>query len=439
MEEARGPQASGALEVGIGTEEMLESERRARAAAERNADRLARLARVATGLSSAATERAVAEVIVAEAMAAMGADSGGIWMIDPSGTRLELLLISPTPPADMKQRISSYGIETENPLCHAVRTQEGVWVESWQEFARRFPASEARVAQVPPPRPTAFGCLPLRYHDKILGGLAFSFFRPHRFDEEDRAFISLLAHHCAQGMERARLYEQALEAVRVREDFLSVAGHELRTPLSALVLQTELMLAAAGDAALARARSEPILRTVRRLSKLADELLEVSRLRAGRLQIDPERVELTSLVRDVATCTAQSATPPPSELRIEAPQRIEGHWDPLRLEQIVTNLVANACKYGRGKPVDVRVAVSEGAAHLSVRDQGIGISPADQARIFERFSRAVAPGSFSGLGLGLWIVREIVRAHGGQISVRSERGQGAEFIVVLPLEPPSDP
>jgi signal transduction histidine kinase len=425
-------------EAASSEERALEAERRARAAAERHADRMQRLARVASALSRAVTAKDVAEVIVQEAKEAIGADSGGVWLVeDADPDTLRLLALVPTLPAGLRERFLSFPIDTENPLCLAVRLGEPVWLESWADFAQRFPESEARMRAAPDPKPHAFGCLPLRFEHQTLGGISFSFFRPHQFDADDRAFISLLAEQCTQGMERARLYERALEAIRARDDFLSVAGHELRTPLGALVLQTEFMLGAADPFTAVRERSAPVLRSVRRLAKLADELLDVARIRGGRLRLELEPVELGSLVREVAPRTAEGLGRPLSDLQIIAPVPVEGQWDPLRLEQVVSNLVSNACKYGAGKPIQVSVGRGPAGAELVVRDHGIGMSSADQSRIFERFERAVNAHEHAGLGLGLWITRQVVHAHGGQIAVRSELGQGSEFSVQLPLVPPA--
>jgi signal transduction histidine kinase len=183
----------------------------------------------------------------------------------------------------------------------------------------------------------------------------------------------------------------------------------------------------------------PVLRSVRRLAKLADELLDVARIRGGRLRLELERVELGNLVREVAPRTAEGLGRPPSDLQIIAPTPVEGRWDPMRLEQVVTNLVSNACKYGEGKPIELTVGRGPAGAELVVRDHGIGMSSADQARIFERFERAVDSHEYAGLGLGLWITRQVVQAHGGHISVRSQLGEGSEFSVQLPLVPPAPP
>ena len=418
--------------------ELRASQQRLLKAAEQSADRMRRLGRVAGALSSVPTARDVCTLVIDETHEALGADWTGVWLLDEAGGALDVIAARGGP-AELRQSCASYPIAAENPLCLAVRTNQSMWLETWQDFAQRFPASEARVRDSPP---VSFGCLPLHVDDRMIGGLVLTFFKQRSFSADERAFMNLFAQHCAQGIERARLYDRALDAIRVRDDFLSVAGHELRTPLSTLLLQTQSMVDASDDptagdttAGTLRERLAPVYRSLRRLIRLADDVLDVSRIRAGRLRIEPEPLDLVSLVRDVATRTVEGARRSRNELRLEGDDAIEGRWDPVRLEQIVVNLVSNACKYGVDRPIDVRVARCPGGATIVVRDHGIGIAAADQARIFERFER-VETRAFAGLGLGLWIVRELVQLHGGRISVRSDLGEGAEFSVILPLNVP---
>jgi signal transduction histidine kinase len=409
---------------------LRESERDLLRAAAESADRMRRLGRVAGALSSAPTARDVCTLVVTEAHEALGADWSGVWLLSSRGTQLEIIA-SRGGDGEVPKDRKMYPIGAENPLCLAVRTNESIWLETWQDFAQRFPASEARARHSPP---VSFGCLPLRIDDEMIGGLVVTFFKQRVFPADERTFLNLFAQHCAQGIARARLYDQAMAAIRVRDDFLSVAGHELRTPLSTLLLQTQGLVDSPDELpARVRQRLAPVHRSLHRLIRLADDVLDVSRMRAGRLSLEPEPLELVSFVRDVATRTVEGWHRAKYELHFEARATIEGRWDPVRLEQIVVNLITNACKYGLGNPIHTGVHRTANGVEIVVRDGGIGVAEADQARIFERFERSVEDRNFSGLGLGLWIARELTALHGGTISVKSEAGHGAEFTVRLPL------
>jgi signal transduction histidine kinase len=408
----------------------------ARAAAKRTSAWIERLERVSSRLSSAPTVSAVAEVVVSEGIAAFGPDNGGLWLLDPTRTRLDLYRSRGLAP-ELQERFSSYPLISDNPLCHAVRTGEAVWIEHWEEFAARFPSSEAGMREVPRPADMAFACLPLQVEGQTIGGLSFTFYKTRSFPADERSFVSLLARECARGIERARLYDQALQAVRVRDDFLAVAGHELRTPLAALVLQAETVLWMADNTppAEVKERAAAVLKSVGRLVRLVDELLDTSRITTGRLMLRLENVELVALVKEVVARTSSAGRRATAGVHVQSEGPVEGRWDRARLEQVVTNLLTNALKYGRSGPVDVRIGRSPDGATLSVRDYGIGIEPADQRRIFERFERGASVQQYGGLGLGLWITREIVEAHRGRITVSSTPGEGATFTVTLPYAP----
>jgi PAS domain S-box-containing protein len=234
--------------------------------------------------------------------------------------------------------------------------------------------------------------------------------------------------------ERNRLYEEARDAVKARDAFLSVAGHEIRTPLSALNLQlfqlSRHLLVLGNERALALARRSD--KQVARLVRLSDRLLDVSRITAGALHLDLEEVDLALLVREIADRFEDSAGRAGCVLTVRAPESLVGFWDRSRLDQVITNLLSNALKFGAGKPVDLGLRLAGEAALLTVNDMGIGIHADDQARIFERFERAVAREAYRGMGLGLWIVREIVSAHDGKLTVQSRPGAGATFTVTFP-------
>jgi signal transduction histidine kinase len=240
--------------------------------------------------------------------------------------------------------------------------------------------------------------------------------------------------------EIAHRQQKEREAVRLRDEFLSVASHELKTPLTSLKLRVQGLIDQApavpdpAEALRLHKSFELAERQVRRLEKLINSLLDVSRIAVGRFPLQREDVDLVALVHGVVGQFSAEIARSGVDILLDLPAHVIGAWDPLRLEQVVVNLLSNAIKYGAGKPIEIIIRSDDREATLVVRDHGIGIDVADQARIFERFERAVSL-NYGGLGLGLHIAREIVLAHGGTIRVESERGQGAAFIVELPRGP----
>lgn len=240
--------------------------------------------------------------------------------------------------------------------------------------------------------------------------------------------------------ERARLYRQARDEVRQRDEFLSIASHELRSPLAALQLQLQMLhrLAAREQAPPPQAvldKVEALERQARRLTALVNELLDVSRLRVGRLELRLEDLDLAELARDSIRQVEDELGRSGSRIALRAEAPATGRWDRLRLEQVVTNLLVNAAKFGEGRPIAVTVEAEADLARLAVADQGIGIPPEQQERIFGRFERAASPEHYAGFGLGLYIAREIVEAHGGRIRLASTLGLGSTFTVELPRSP----
>lgn len=231
--------------------------------------------------------------------------------------------------------------------------------------------------------------------------------------------------------------ELLVASVRQRDEFLSVASHELRTPLTAIKLWLERAnrLARNGDVPRpVREAQERVTLQVARLETLVDELLDVSRLLEGRLRLRLAPVRLDDVVEEVVERLELDAERRGSEVVVEC-HAVEGEWDRTRLDQIVTNLVSNALKYGAGRPVEVRVHATEAEAILVVRDHGPGIAPEDHARIFERFERLSTSRAQWGLGLGLWITRRLVLSMGGRIDIESRQGEGSTFTIRLPTRP----
>jgi signal transduction histidine kinase len=281
--------------------------------------------------------------------------------------------------------------------------------------------------------------VPLRARGQTLGVMTLAWSKTVRqYTAEDVALADEFARHAAVAVDNARLYREAQAGIRVREEFLSVAGHELKTPLTALKLNLQGLTL--------RARRQPATKLadiddrvtkmgwqLLRLERLMNELLDVSRVTAGRLVLEPERIDLRDLVQDVITRAEDDLAEVGSTVTYVAPDPVVGMWDPARLDQVATNLVANAIKYGLGRAIEVSVVAVGDRVRLEVSDHGIGIPPEKQDRIFGRFERAVSDRHYSGFGLGLWIVRQIVEASGGTIRFDSAVDRGTTFTVELPL------
>jgi PAS domain S-box-containing protein len=289
---------------------------------------------------------------------------------------------------------------------------------------------------------TSLMMAPLKHRRQVIGHLTLMRDAGSpAFTHDDETLLDDLAHRAAQAIENARLYGEAQAAVAARDEFLSIASHELRTPLTALRLALENMRRVSTREAIEKlppAYVERVLATAerqgQRLEKLVAALLDVSRIQMGRLELDVEEVDLAAVVAEAAAQLEDEAAQTGSSLEVRG-EAVRGYWDRLRISQVVTNLLSNAVKYGAGKPVEVEVGTREDRARLVVRDHGIGIEPADLPQIFERFERAVSSRNYGGLGLGLYIVKRIVEAHGGTVAVESTPGEGSAFVVELPQRP----
>ncbi len=237
----------------------------------------------------------------------------------------------------------------------------------------------------------------------------------------------------------ALLFAQAQEAIRLRDEFLSIASHELNTPIHSLQLAVHAASSGAapfGPDEMARAL-KLVARQSKRLAGLVDALLDASRIATGRLTLHLESVNLVDVVKDMVEQLGHELARAQCKLAVRVPDRpVLGRWDRLRLEQVVANLLSNAAKFGQGKPVMIAVEKTADTARLVVEDHGIGIPPEHLSQIFERFERAVSSREYGGLGLGLYIVRAIVEAMGGTVRVESTVGAGATFVVELPCGQP---
>ncbi len=238
--------------------------------------------------------------------------------------------------------------------------------------------------------------------------------------------------------DQKKIEKDLQNAVKARDEFMSIASHELRTPLTALTLQLQsmqMLLTKAVGNPLEERISHKLRQAVRQsgqLTKLIEGLLDVSRITNGKMIHVAEDLDLAAFTREVVDRCRAEADRAACKVEYQAVTEVRGKWDPMQLEQVLSNLIGNAIKYGPGKPIRVRVEAVDGLAVIKVKDQGIGIAKEDSQRIFERFERAVSPQHYGGLGLGLFIASRIVQSYGGNIAVDSRKGEGSEFTVSLP-------
>lgn len=274
--------------------------------------------------------------------------------------------------------------------------------------------------------------VPIMAHGEAIGALSFAAPAGRMYADRDLLLASELARRIELSLENARLYRKAREALAARDEFLGIAAHEIRGPLSALQLAVQGLPGAREDAA---ARLLAIVeREGRRLARFVDEMFDVARIRSGQLNFTFGPVDLVEVTREVTERLEVEITRSGSSLSIAAPASLIGVWDRSRLVQIVTNLLSNAIKFGLGRPIAITIDRDGTTARWVVTDHGIGIPADAQQRIFAPFERIVSARHYGGLGLGLFIVRSIVDALDGSIRVESEPGAGSKFTVVLPLQ-----
>jgi signal transduction histidine kinase len=289
--------------------------------------------------------------------------------------------------------------------------------------------------------PTSHLMVPLMAHGRTLGVLSLVMAGSgRRYEPTALPLAEEVARRAALAIDNAQLYRQVQEAVRLREEFLSIASHELKTPLTTIkgyiqILDRQLRHPGTDPDRLLQVTG-PLQRQIDRLEALVTDLLDISRMQQGRLALRREPVDLGELARLVlARLEEFPHRQPEHSLVVEAPVPVTGWWDGGRLDQVLTNLVANALKYSPGGG-EVRVTVRQAGdeALVAVSDQGQGMTPEEQTRLFQPFSRGQAINqAIPGVGLGLYIAAQVVSQHGGRIAVQSTVGGGSTFTVHLPL------
>jgi PAS domain S-box-containing protein len=286
--------------------------------------------------------------------------------------------------------------------------------------------------------PKAFMVVPLMARGRTTGAITFvAAESERRYGPAELALAEDLASRAGTAVDNARLYQEAQEAVAARQDFLSVAAHELKTPITGIVTSTDLALRQVDRPAgpdLDRLRQ--VLQVLdRQTSKFADlvaQLLDISRIEAGRLVLAREPTDLARLVEDVAARKRLEVDQ--RTITVHSPPSVPAVVDPVRVEQVLTNLLSNAVKYSPGGgPIDVEVSTPEpDAVSIAVRDRGIGIPVEHRARLFDRFYRIRPADRVAGMGLGLFISRQIAEAHGGRIEAEFPPDGGTRFVITLP-------
>ena len=282
--------------------------------------------------------------------------------------------------------------------------------------------------------------VPLQAHGRIFGVLSLIRGTSPPYTAEECARVEDFAQRCAVALDNARLYQQAQEAVLLRDQFVAIASHELRTPVTSIRGYAQLierqLVKGILDATRITRQTAQIIAQASKLSALIGDLLDASRIQQGRLDLHLIRCDLAVLAREAlsAFITAPERTTNHT-LVLEADESVVGHWDRGRLDQVLTNLLSNALKYSpAGGEIRLRIGTSDRRAIIAVSDQGLGIPPEEQKNLFQPFARGgAAHGRIGGTGLGLYIVRQIVEGHGGTIVVASTLGHGSTFTATLPL------
>ena len=427
--------------------ELFDGERDARERAEGIADRIARLQAVTAAMAEAATQEGVAEAALRESIAAVGAAAGGLGVLDQSRQNIRRLAMFGYP-TEIVEGTRNVPIDDLGPIADTARTGEAIWLETNEQLFSRYPQLDIIQAR------RSFGAaisVPLIAGGEVIGVLSLRFQEERPFSGADRDLIYAIARGCAQALERSRLYEaeraargEAEDAVRARDEFLSIASHELRTPIAALKGATQLILRrqARGDLDDERLiRTLTILNeTADRLAGLTDDLLDVSRLRTGHLALSVTPTNLVELVTSVVQRSLDGLDRR-HRIVLDAPENCSAiTLDPDRVDQVISNVLDNAIKYSpAGGRIEIRVAPEQHGMMVSVRDEGIGLPQSSTETIFEPFGRAenAATSHLPGMGLGLYICRNIIDLHGGWIRAESAgEGHGTTISFWLPESSP---
>jgi PAS domain S-box-containing protein len=454
--------------IAIDNARLYREAQQAQQAAERSAERIARLQTVTAAFSESLTPAQVADVVVEHSIAVLGANFAMVALLNEAGTELETIRLvgceearveGEGEPANAWQR---FPLDTPSPLSDAVRTGQPIWMESSEQRIARYP----HLAEVYRQNSTlqSWISLPLMVERRVVGGMSFGFKTAHPLQEEEQAFILALAQQCAQAIVRAHLYEaeriarneavreaeRSAEANRMKDEFLAILSHELRSPLNPILGWVKLLRNGSLDAAKTSYALETIERNAKLQTQLIEDLLDVSRILRGKLSLNTAPVNLIATVQSALETVRLAAEAKNIQIQTQLhTPKLQVLGDSARLQQVVWNLLTNAVKFtpaGGQVQIDLRQICEQSPsrsasslteiAQITVRDTGKGIPSDFLPHVFEYFRQAdsTTTRQFGGLGLGLAIVRHLVELHGGSVFADSAgENQGATFTVQLPL------
>jgi hypothetical protein len=402
------------------------------------AGRTARMRDLTAALSEAVTVQAVAVAVTQHGRMLVGARTADVALLSQDGASFETLNAR-------EPRI----VPAEPGWCatEAVQTQRPVLVSSWTAWQQQYWRAASVAADA---GHMSSATLPLMVEGRAIGVLEFHFGVPVNFDGDYTGLLVSIAQHCAQALDRARLYEsaqtaraEAEAANRLKDDFLSILSHELRTPLNAVVGWAWMLRRQDMKPETAARAVQSIYDNAMRQTKLIDDLLDVSRMAARPATLDLQEVDLRVLIAGVVESVTPAAASQQVELSVTPIPPTVVRGDRRRLEQVFFNLLGNALKFTpEGGHITIDALQIDGTVRVRVRDDGIGIEPEFLPHVFERFRQGDSSPTrnYGGLGLGLSIVKQLVEAHDGEVTVESAGpGQGATFSIILPaVSEPSD-
>ncbi|MBC6435627.1 PAS domain S-box protein [Nostoc sp. HG1] len=427
--------------IAIDNARLYQEAQHAQQAAEQSAARLSRLQRVTAALSESLTPGQVADVIVDQGIAALGASFALVALLDETHHELEVVRTFGYELEQLKGW-HRFSVSAQVPLAEAVRTGQPVWAASSEVRAVRYPHLSESYKQH---SIGSWVSIPLMVEGRAVGGISFGFSELQVLKAEDQTFILSLAQQCAQAIARTHLYEaeqtarsQAEAANRIKDEFLAVLSHELRTPLNPILGWAKLLQKGKLDQSKTAQALATIERNAKLQAELIEDLLDVSRILQGKLSLTASPVDLADTIQAAIETMrlAAEAKMIQIEVILDPDVRLVS-GDSNRLQQVIWNLLSNAVKFSpQGEKVLLHLEQLEDQAQITISDTGRGIHPDFLPHVFDYFRQAdgATTRKFGGLGLGLAIVRHLVELHGGTVKVESPgEGLGATFRVWLPL------